>query len=414
MNCMTEKEESLFKNVVNKKSFKDESFSVRQAKIENAYGAAQGNWGDLPIFQGDYINFGYWKDIVIGKEITKEDRVRSSAALYAYVIKNLNVSGDTVLELGCGRGVGMLDGLEYMNVSKIIGIDISGIQISRAETKKGKRKNQNFIEKLKAEKIKRDLDSLEKQFELVLDNIQYNKREFEQEIDSISGEIDKLQRGGVYRALKEKIAVFKNNIDKDTDLEVAKQELKKSLQENKIEIEKTIEVKTEIARKIDATTLQIASADLTGLQSNSVDKIYSIEVFQHIEDFDTLAAEISRILAPNGCVSFCAHLATNSYGYKQIKEQNLIIDEIEFCNNHVGEVVRSFKNHGFNVSYHSIGEHVFAGYDQWVMQSSPEDVLSHAVYSSYKNGYIDYYVFVMNKVSGGVMPNGLENDANEL
>ena len=57
---------------------------------------------------------------------------------------------------------------------------------------------------------------------------------------------------------------------------------------------------------------------------------------------------------------------------------------------------------------------MFAGYDQWVMQSSPEDVLSHAVYSSYKNGYIDYYVFVMNKVSGGVMPNGLENDANEL
>ena len=43
---------------------------------------------------------------------------------------------DTVLELGCGRAVGMFDAFQYMNMSKIIGIDISKSQTDRAETKK--------------------------------------------------------------------------------------------------------------------------------------------------------------------------------------------------------------------------------------------------------------------------------------
>jgi cyclopropane fatty-acyl-phospholipid synthase-like methyltransferase len=52
-------------------------------------------------------------------------------------ISKLNVSmSDTVLELGCGRAVGMFDAFQYMNMSKIIGIDISKSQTDRAETKK--------------------------------------------------------------------------------------------------------------------------------------------------------------------------------------------------------------------------------------------------------------------------------------
>ena len=376
--------------------------SKKQINIENAYGSHKGNWGDLPIFQGDYINFGYWKNISSGKEITVKVRIKSSASLYSYVISKLNVSmSDTVLELGCGRAVGMFDAFQYMNMSKIIGIDISKSQTDRAETKKNRRENQNLREKLKAEKIKQDLESLEKQWDLALSNIQYEKEEFKQEMKILSQEIDKLLNSKESKILEEKLDTFTNDIKEETALEQFKHEWTKNLQENKQKIDKTIKTKNEMTRKISSTEFLLASADLTGLEDNEVDKIYSIEVFQHIEDFNALAAEIKRILAPDGIVSFCAHLSTSHSSYNKLRQKNLLIDEIEILVP-VDEVARAFKNNGFNVDYHSIGEHVFEKYDQWVTQSGTTALVSHNIYNSYKSGYIEYYVFVMNKLAGEI------------
>jgi len=375
--------------------------SEKQIKIENAYGSHEGNWGDRPIFQGDYINFGYWKDIPYGEKITVEERIRSSALLYSYVINNLNVSmDDTVLELGCGRAVGMFDAFMYMNMSKMIGIDISRAQIDRAETKKNRKEKQNLREELEAERIRNDLEFLGKQWELALANIQDEKKEFKQEIKILSQRIDKLHNCKESKVLEQKLDTFaNNNIKKETDLEQFKQEWTKDLLENKQKIDKAIEVKNEMARKINVTEFFVASADATGLEDNKIDKIYSIEVFQHIEDFNAIAVEMKRILAPDGALSFCAHLSTSRSSYDKLRQEKLLIDEIEVLAP-VDEVVSAFKNNGFNVSHHPIGAYVFRMYEQWVLQVHSSDPVSHNIYESYKSGYIDYYVFVVSKLVG--------------
>ncbi len=384
-----------------------ENINKKQIKIENAYGFHPGNWGDLAIFQGDYINFGYWKDILGGEKITVQDRVRSSAALYGYVINNLHVSiGDTVLELGCGRAVGILDAVEYMDASKIIGIDFSRAQIERAKIKKSKKENQNLKESLKAERAKQDLDSLEKQLNLTFANIQHEMEEFVQEMKLVTEKVTLL-------SVNKKSKIFDKPqcpIIKETGLTQFKQEWAKIIQYNKQKINKVIEAKNEIAQKFNAIEFSVAPADSSGLEDNKINKIYSIEVFQHIEDFNALAVEMKRILAPKGIISFCAHLSTSRTNYDKLRQEKLLIDEIEVLAP-VDEVVSTFKGNGFNVEYHSIGAYVFDRYEQWVTQvnyaqwSTTKVSItdpSHNIYESYKAGYIDYYVFTMNVLSGEV------------
>jgi ubiquinone/menaquinone biosynthesis C-methylase UbiE len=386
-----------------------ESINNKQIKIENAYGSHRENWGDLPVFRGDYINFGYWKDISVGEEITVENRIKSSAALYKYVIDNLHVSiGDTVLELGCGRAMGMLDAVEYMDMSKIIGIDFSRPQIERAKVKKNKKENQNHKESLKAERVKQDLESLEKQLNLTLDNIHHEMEEFIQEIKILSKKITLL-------STSQKSTIFDKPQcppEKETGAMQFQQEWIKNLQDGKQKVNKIIEEKNEIAKKLNEIEFSVASADAIGLADNIINKIYSIEVFQHIEDFNALAAEMKRVLTPDGIISFCAHLSTSRISYDKLRQEKLLIDEIEILAP-VDEVVSAFKGNGFNVEYHSIGTYVFDKYEQWVTQINNNQSLdsiakvsipdpSHNIYESYKAGYIDYYVFTMNKLSGEI------------
>ena len=205
-----------------------------------------------------------------------------------------------------------------------------------------------------------------------------------------------------------------NNIKEETDLEQFKQGWTKDLLENKQKIDKAIEAKNEMARKINVTEFFVASADATGLEDNKIDKIYSIEVFQHIEDFNSLAVEMKRILAPDGVLSFCAHLSTSRSSYDKLRQEKLLIDEIEVLAP-VDEVVSAFKNNGFNVNHHPIGAYVFRMYEQWVIQVHSSDPVSHNIYESYKSGYIDYYVFVINKLVGETSNTEIwVNDRDEL
>jgi cyclopropane fatty-acyl-phospholipid synthase-like methyltransferase len=370
----------------------------KQRKVENAYGSHKGNWGDRSIFQGDYINFGYWQNETFNKVLTEGDRIRSSAALYKYVIDKLNVSrSDTVLELGCGRAVGMLDAFRYTNMGKIIGIDITRAQIDRAKIKKDRLENKNLREKLKAEELKQRLGSLEKQWELVLADIRGEKEEFKKEMEILSQKIEELKDSKEAKTLEQQVKLFDSAIKKETDLERFKQDWTEGIQENRKSIAQVIATKDEMIRKIGATELLVASADSTGLEDHSINKIYSVEVFQHIEDFNSLASEIRRILAPDGIVSFCAHLATNRSSYNKLRQEKLLLDEIEILIP-VDEVVNAFEENGFNVSHHSIGACVFEGYEQWITQIRTSDVVSHNIYDSYKSVYIDYYMFILNQL----------------
>lgn len=100
------------------------------------------------VFQGGFINFGYWRDFDLEKEITLSEGVEASKALYQVVFDLFlgatceGIRHDLVIaEIGCGRGMGC--GLlgENANVKSITGIDLNEKQIERA-----KRINQRSID----------------------------------------------------------------------------------------------------------------------------------------------------------------------------------------------------------------------------------------------------------------------------
>lgn len=110
--------------------------------IASAYGKNEKNWGDRPAFQGDFINLGYWKDIPCeNKIITVEDRILSSKKLYEYTIElsglheNFDFECHSLLEIGCGRGVGLVSvflNYDFKYLKNIIGLDMTLDQLKRA------------------------------------------------------------------------------------------------------------------------------------------------------------------------------------------------------------------------------------------------------------------------------------------
>ena len=86
-----------------------------------------------PLFSGNFINFGYWKDFTPGRYISIDERTESQADLYRMVLDRLNIApADVVLEVGCGIGVGTALALREYNPRTIHGLDLSQDQINRA------------------------------------------------------------------------------------------------------------------------------------------------------------------------------------------------------------------------------------------------------------------------------------------
>ncbi|MBY0462307.1 MAG: methyltransferase domain-containing protein [Alphaproteobacteria bacterium] len=89
---------------------------------------------EKPAFQGGYINFGYWKNIPLGKTITTEERIKASQALYELVFEHLNIQKeDSIVEVGCGRGNGCVALAEKYHPVSVTGVDIIPQQINRAK-----------------------------------------------------------------------------------------------------------------------------------------------------------------------------------------------------------------------------------------------------------------------------------------
>ena len=112
----------------------DKKGLIDQEKIKSVYGSSINNWGDLTIFQGNFINFGYWKDFPLtDASLTMNQRVESSLSLYLQVAKYLNIlDTQNVLEIGCGRGVGAAHLYRQYSPNNMVGIDITPEQIEQA------------------------------------------------------------------------------------------------------------------------------------------------------------------------------------------------------------------------------------------------------------------------------------------
>jgi cyclopropane fatty-acyl-phospholipid synthase-like methyltransferase len=150
----------------------------------------------------------------------------------------------------------------------------------------------------------------------------------------------------------------------------------------------------------------VGSASSTGLESGTINKILSVEVFQHIKNFDPVAIEIKRVLVPGGTIAFCSHLSTNEDSYLKLRDENLLLDVIEILNP-VNKVTSAFEKQGFKGECSSIGQFVFPGYERWITQINTTATDSHKIYESYERGYIDYFSCVFTLGSEKLIEDGL-------
>jgi len=88
------------------------------------------------LFTGGLINFGYWDPKITNDaaDLTLEQRLNSSKNLYYTVANKACISSnDSVLEVGCGQGVGAGLILKDFHPHQICGIDFSQAQINKAK-----------------------------------------------------------------------------------------------------------------------------------------------------------------------------------------------------------------------------------------------------------------------------------------
>lgn len=92
---------------------------------------------NFPLFQGGYINFGYWQGIDYQhQKLSAEDRILSSKNLYLYIFNLLKInSDDCILEAGCGQGLGSKILVQKYGAEYITGLDIVKGQIKTARHK---------------------------------------------------------------------------------------------------------------------------------------------------------------------------------------------------------------------------------------------------------------------------------------
>ncbi len=101
--------------------------------IRQMYGNA--DLSKLPIFQGGFINFGYWPNKTLEQEdITVEQRIASSQEMYRVIGNLCGVLKDhNILDVGSGLGYGSAFISEQYAPKLVVGVDISPDQIARAK-----------------------------------------------------------------------------------------------------------------------------------------------------------------------------------------------------------------------------------------------------------------------------------------
>ncbi len=59
--------------------------------------------------------------------------------------------------------------------------------------------------------------------------------------------------------------------------------------------------------------------------------------------------------------------------------------------------IAAFQSRGFQVSFHSIGEHVWAPFDQWMVGTSHKGELERNWLKAFEKKLLDYYVVIAQK-----------------
>ncbi|PWI45109.1 SAM-dependent methyltransferase [Streptomyces sp. ICBB 8177] len=99
--------------------------------VRETYGPA--DLSGEPIFAGGFINFGYWRAVDLSGPLDEAERVRSQEDLYRHVLGAVGPLGErTILEVGCGLGMGCALALREFAPGAVTGMDVHPEQLRRA------------------------------------------------------------------------------------------------------------------------------------------------------------------------------------------------------------------------------------------------------------------------------------------
>lgn len=261
--------------------------------VISAYDAE--DWGSLPNFAGNFINFGYWQNILAQKDtrpLTLGERIQSSYDMYKKIADYLNISpSDTVLEVGSGRGVGTVYIAKTYHPKNIVGIDMTPSQIKTAL-------------KITSQNILHDF------------NIQF----------------------------------------------------------------------------------LCLDAEGSNIGTDLFDKIYSIEIFQHILSIDKALLNIYNALKKNGTLVISTYFLTEQKNDEEIKKLFPLAQTKQEYPISIDELYESLNENLFkDIEIIKIGDAVFHGYEKWITQERVDTSLSHRYYDNYCTGDLDYYVIKATK-----------------
>lgn len=86
------------------------------------------------LFEGGFINFGYWEKEIGNQQLSIKDRLESAQNLYKKVLEKAGIChNDHVLEVACGAGSGAALLLKEFIPKEYKGLDVSSSQIARAK-----------------------------------------------------------------------------------------------------------------------------------------------------------------------------------------------------------------------------------------------------------------------------------------
>ena len=97
--------------------------------------------------------------------------------------------------------------------------------------------------------------------------------------------------------------------------------------------------------------------------------------------------------------AFAAHLSTSKKSREEMIKKGLMIDKDIDVLLPYRKAISAFKQAGFSIKHFSIGHLVFPGYEAWVKQViQDKHNPTWKILQTYKQGYIDYYLFVGNQL----------------
>ena len=144
--------------------------------------------------------------------------------------------------------------------------------------------------------------------------------------------------------------------------------------------------------------IEFLNYEASTLSIGQVDKIYSVEVFQHIARLDLSLKNLYGLLKPGGKISIATFFLNHDISYQKKHESFPLTRTGQEYLATMDSVVNMMTGLGFlNVSKERLGKHVFHGYQQWIEQCKVKTDCSFVYDKLYREGIIDYFLITAEK-----------------